>query len=151
MNHVVALIIKFVMITAVLWLILGGFFNVGFGNIFLISIIMTGVAYLIGDLWILPQFGNVVATIADFGLVFAGVWALAAIFEPTTNFGWAAFFSAIIIAIGEIFFHMYVRNTVLNNPETTADNNRQNTSDRNLQTEFGTETDAARRGKKNKD
>ncbi|QDI90794.1 DUF2512 family protein [Salicibibacter halophilus] len=151
MNHVVALIIKFVMITAVLWLILGGFFNVGFGNIFLISIIMTGVAYLIGDLWILPQFGNVVATIADFGLVFAGVWALAAIFEPTANFGSAAFFSAVIIAIGEIFFHMYVRNTVLNNPETTADNNRQNTSDRNLQTEFGTETDAARRGKKNKD
>ncbi|AXF55229.1 YndM family protein [Salicibibacter kimchii] len=151
MNHVVALIIKFVMMTVILWLILGGFFGVSFGNIFWISLIMTGAAYLIGDLWILPQFGNVAGTLADFGLAFVGVWLLAALFEPAGNFGWAAFFSAIIIAIGEIFFHMYMQNTVLNTPAPAGDdNNRQNTNEGNLRTEFGSETDAARRGKKDR-
>ncbi|SDI68788.1 DUF2512 family protein [Natribacillus halophilus] len=62
MYHVLALIIKFLMITAVLELIICPFFGITFGNTLWISLTITGAAYLIGDLWILPRFGNVNCT-----------------------------------------------------------------------------------------
>lgn len=98
------------MVTLVLWIVLGAFFNVSFGDILITSILLTGAAFLIGDLFILPKFGNPVATIADFGLALLGVWLLGALlFDPAISLGAAALLSAIVIAIGEFFFHMYLQ------------------------------------------
>lgn len=110
LKYVTALLIKFVMVTLVLWVVLGAFFNISFGDILITSILLTGAAFLIGDLFILPKYGNPIATIADFGLALLGVWLLGALlFEQPISLGAAAFLSAIVIAIGEFFFHMYLQ------------------------------------------
>ncbi len=76
MKHIVALLIKYTAISAVLLMILGIFQGISIPRILFISLLITRVAYLIGDLFILPKYGNMVATIADFGLSFVGIWAL---------------------------------------------------------------------------
>ena len=114
MEHVKALLIKFVMITAVLWIVLGGFYDVGFADILMISVLLTGVSYLAGDLFLLPRLENWSATFADLGLAFAGVWFLGNfLFEQNIQLGNAAIISALIIAVGEYFFHKYMANEVL--------------------------------------
>jgi len=68
LKHIVALLIKYTAISAVLLMILGIFQGISIPRILFISLIITGSAYLIGDLFILPKYGNMVATIADLGI-----------------------------------------------------------------------------------
>lgn len=124
------------MCTAILWIVLGLFYGVSFGDIVAISVILILAAYLLGDLFALPLFGNTVATIADFGLTFFGVWLLGiALIEHAIPIVTASLISAIAVAIGEMFFHRYVKNEVLHGrrgKDRLAD-------DDNLATEFAEE------------
>ncbi len=74
----------------------------------LIALVGAVANYLIGDLAILPNYGNVIAAIAD-GLI-AGLFAyITVLLWPalTISFTSLAFF-AIIIAIAEYFFHLFL-------------------------------------------
>lgn len=113
MEHVKALIIKFIMITAILWFILGLFFGVDFGEIITISVILTPLAYVIGDLLILRNFNNTIATLADFGISFITIWIIGmAIINEPISIALASLISSIAIAVGEWFYHYYVNNQV---------------------------------------
>ena len=70
MKHIVALLIKYTAITAVLLIMLSIFQGISIPRVLLISLFLRG-AYLIGDLFILPKYGNMIATMADFGLSFS--------------------------------------------------------------------------------
>ncbi|MCT4572034.1 YndM family protein, partial [Bacillus thuringiensis] len=80
MKHIVALLIKYTAITAVLLIMLSIFQGISIPRVLLISLFLTGAAYLIGDLFILPKYGNMIATMADFGLSFFGTWLLTSLF-----------------------------------------------------------------------
>ena len=125
MEHVKALLIKFVMIAVILGIVLTGIYDGEFGDTLLISIILTIVAYILGDLLVFRKTGddhernadhvkrNTIATISDAILTFLVVWLMGR--ELFTNDGdvlQAAFLSAIIIAAGEWFFHKYLDNQV---------------------------------------
>lgn len=61
-----------------------------------------------------------VATIADLGLCFVGIWALTyllADIDLTRNIGAFAFFAALLISVAEIFFHIYMEKVVLHKDE----------------------------------
>src|SRR5690625_2607381 len=141
LDYVKALIIKFVMCLAVLWIVLGVFYNVNFGHVLTLSLIITPVAFILGDLLILRRFENWGATIADFFLVLAVVWLYTVNFSNEVfPFLTAAALSAILITIGEIFFHRYVDSHILHVQDDSVDRDRQmNIDNRNLQTEFGEE------------
>ena len=116
MKHIVALLIKYTAISAVLLVILGFFQDISIPRILLISLLVTGSAYLIGDLFILPKYGNMVATIADFGLSFLGIWVLTYLLTDadfTRNIVASSFWSALLISVVEIFFHIYMKKMVL--------------------------------------
>ncbi|KWU61050.1 hypothetical protein AWW70_16810 [Bacillus mycoides] len=116
MKHIVALLIKYTAISAVLLMILGIFQGISIPRILFVSLVITGGSYLIGDLFILPKYGNMVATIADLGLSFVGIWALANLIADinlTRNLEASAFFSAFLIGMAEIFFHIYMKKVVL--------------------------------------
>lgn len=107
-KYVVPLLIKFFMILFVLGIILW-MFGMSFMNIFYLSILVTVIS-LVGDLFILPRYGNVIATIADFGTVFLVVlFGSSYLFRIEGGVGWAALTPAIVIALGEAFFHKYLR------------------------------------------
>ena len=112
MKYLGPLLIKFLMTTAVLWIVLGLFFGVTFGDIVATSIILTIVASL-GDLFVLPRIGNTAASIADFVLAWAVIWLVGSnIYEAGIAIGTAAFVSAIAITAFEVFFHRYLKSSV---------------------------------------
>jgi len=122
MEHLRSLVIKFVMTTAMLAVVFGFLYGVSFGDILTISFILTIVSYLIGDMLILPRFGNTAATITDFGIAYVGAWMIGAqIIDEPIRMGIASFLSAGLIAIGEAFFHQYVVNNVINDKDSTHD------------------------------
>ncbi|UOR11425.1 DUF2512 family protein [Halobacillus amylolyticus] len=114
MKYIQALLIKFVMMTAVLWFFLGVFFGISLMDILITSIALTVVSFAIGDLLILPNIGNTTATVADMGLAFVGVWILGSfLFETPVSLGTISFFLAVAITIGEFFFHGYMKKLIL--------------------------------------
>ncbi len=57
-----------------------------------------------------------VATIADLGLNFVGIWVLTYLVKDIDidrNIGASAFFVALLISVAEIFFHIYMKKVVL--------------------------------------
>ncbi|HDR4910121.1 YndM family protein [Bacillus cereus] len=120
MKHIVALLIKYTVITAVLLIMLSIFQGISIPRVLLISLFLTGAAYLIGDLFILPKYGNMIATMADFGLSFFGTWLLTSLFtnlDATRNIGLSSFIAALIIGGTEVFFHIYMKRLVLRNDD----------------------------------
>ena len=131
MNHVKALIMKFLMIAVVLLIILTGFFDVEFGDALLISAILTVVAYALGDLMIFRNVGdrskrteangvqsdhtkrNAIATISDIVVAFLVIWLMGEVLlADTQNLITAAIISAVVIGAGEWFFHKYLDRNV---------------------------------------
>ncbi|WP_176764796.1 YndM family protein [Natribacillus halophilus] len=149
MKHVGAVIIKFLMMTFVLWFIFGLFGDVSFANILLISVVLTGVSYLVGDLYVLSNFGNTAATIADVVIAWLGIWALGNALFPNWGLFWLALLTAATIAVFEAFFHIYMEKIVLTDEDSTSND----TSSKHLQTEFGSDMDVksdAKKGNKNR-
>src|SRR5699024_11540620 len=108
MKHLKILGIKFVVIAVTVLSIFGVFNDIGLGNLLWISLFTTIITYLIGDLFVFRQLGNVIATLADFGLVFGVLWVLGSLFIGTgfpilTRALTAAFF---IAAVGP-FYHPF--------------------------------------------
>ncbi|SFH29592.1 Protein of unknown function [Desulfotomaculum arcticum] len=106
-----ALIIKFIM-TFVMAAIVFELLNMGNATwfwVFVVSLVGTALNYLLGDLYVLPKFGNIVASIGD-GVLAALV---AFIIDALTRFFDTTFASlvlfALLIAVGEYFFHQYLK------------------------------------------
>ncbi|MGR6898766.1 YndM family protein [Rummeliibacillus sp. TYF-LIM-RU47] len=121
MEHVKAIFIKFVMIAVVLGIVLSGIYDGDIGNTILISVVLTIVAYVLGDLLIFRKASdnhepnadqvkrNTIATISDAVLAFLVVWLMGReLFNNDVNIVQASLISAIIIAVGEWFFHKYL-------------------------------------------
>src|SRR5690625_4004944 len=105
-------------------------------NLFWISLLITGISYLIGDLFILRKFGNIKATIADFGLSFISIWILGSLFftesMPTIILSLAG---ALFIPCCEPFILLYIENQLSDVDDKDVRTKNQ------LQTEFAEETD----------
>lgn len=122
MKHLIALAIKFVMVTLVLLVVLTWAFDVSFTHTLLISLALTALSYATGDLLVFLNAGkpenqstrNTIATFADFLMAFAAIWLIgwlltgenAAMVTP-------ALVSALVISAGEWFFHQYVDRSVV--------------------------------------
>ena len=133
MNHVKAIVIKFLMIAVVLGIILTGVFNMNFTDTLSISLVLTLLAYVVGDLGIFQNAGdraaqnkrNIIATVSDFFL------AAIVIYFMGQNFGLnndnaltAAIVSAVVIGVGEWFFHKYIDRQVFDRAGATQNAQR---------------------------
>ncbi|KKB33518.1 DUF2512 family protein [Bacillus thermotolerans] len=121
MEHVKAIIIKFVMIAAVLGIILSGIFDGALSDTLWISAALTLLAYVLGDLLIFRSVGdsleytkrNTIATLSDIVLSFLVIYFMGnSLFVGMDNLFSAALLSAIMIGVGEWFFHKYLDNNV---------------------------------------
>jgi hypothetical protein len=150
MKHLKALGIKFIVTSIVLLSVLGIYYNSTILEIIMISALVTGVAYVVGDLFILPKFGNIVATLADFGLAFLSIWGLSLLFiAPPDRLATAALFAAVFIMLSEALFHAYMENKVLDKGQNNITFN--STSFQNkFQTELAEEPDLKDLNKRNK-
>lgn len=119
MKHVYALLIKFVMVAVVLEVILSMLTDLTFSEILYVSATVTVLAYVIGDLLILAASNNTIATIADAGLAAFIIYMFNYIWELREISLSDALIAAVVIGIGEWFFHKYVAKNVF--PDHKAD------------------------------
>ncbi|GAB3061464.1 YndM family protein [Virgibacillus ainsalahensis] len=139
MRHIKALAIKFLITATVLFSILGIFEAASIPDILWMSLLITGAAYLIGDLLILPRFGITIASIADFGLAAVSVWLLSLFFiEQSFPVLTVALFIGFFMAISESLFHIYMLEKIL--PEDRKQGGF-DFSKNHLQTEIAKEKD----------
>ncbi|MFJ5770510.1 YndM family protein [Psychrobacillus sp. NPDC093180] len=139
--HIKAFLMKLVVTTAVLWVILGLFYKVNFTDILITSIVLTVVGFL-GDLFVLPRIGNVLASITDFVLAMVVVWVLgSSIFDERIALGTASFISALILMMGELFLHRYMESHIFEPQITNPEEKTGYYQRTNLQTEFAEEVD----------
>ncbi|MGN1401929.1 MAG: DUF2512 family protein [Bacillus sp. (in: firmicutes)] len=103
------------MVTVILGIILTGIYNGAFADTLLISVILTVVAYIVGDIFIFRLLNveqvkrNMIATVSDLVLAFLVIFLLGElVFADEGPVLLAAIFSALIIAVGEWFYHIYL-------------------------------------------
>lgn len=151
MQYTKAFFVKLVLTIVMLWIVLGLFFDVSFGNILLIGTILTIVAF-VGDVFILPKVGNLMAAAGDLFLAFFVVWALGAVlFDQNTAVFSAAFLSALFIGVGEMFYHRYFKNHVMKTAQEPEKNRGYNYKPRVAQTEFSQDFDQGQEKNENND
>lgn len=103
-----ALLFKLLMtlvITGIAFGVIGG--NV-FGWVFFVGILGTVIDYLVGDLLILPKVGSFIGAIINGGLAALIALAVAIAFPTFTITTFSVLTFAILIAVGEYFFHQYL-------------------------------------------
>lgn len=136
-----ALLMKFVMITAVLWVVLSLIYDVSFSEVLITSVVLTVVGY-VGDVFILPKIGNVWAAISDFVIAYAVIYFLGSyIYEQPIALGTASFISALILMVGELWLHRYMHINIFEPKKSNPDEKTGYYNRTNLQTEFAEEVD----------
>lgn len=110
MGHFKAMAVKFLATLALLYVILGLYYGMTFGTVFLITLILGVVSYFVGDLGILPRTSNLVATIADFGLSLAVIWIMISLLTASKTAFTMALVASIGVTIFEYLFHGYLAN-----------------------------------------
>lgn len=112
MKHFLAIVIKLLMITIVLEISLRFMTNLSAVSIFYVSLAVTLLAYILGDLLVLNKSNNTTATIADICLSLITILAFNWII-PLANISFtSALISSVIIGCGEWFFHKYIKKNV---------------------------------------
>lgn len=112
MRHIIALLIKFAMIAIALEVVLSMVTTLTFTDILYIAATVTILAYIVGDIFVLSMTNNTIATIADVGLTLVTIYAF--------NYAWNisrisltdSLIAAVVVGVGEWFFHKYVANNV---------------------------------------
>ncbi|MGK7376729.1 DUF2512 family protein [Planococcus sp. 1R117A] len=120
MKFIEVLLMKFAMVFAVLFMIFGLTYGTGVFDIFLISLVITAVGF-IGDLIVYPRTSNKVATAGDLVLDFILIWLLAALWIENPDFSivMASIYSAVLLAAGEWFYHIYLSKRLWEHKETS--------------------------------
>lgn len=136
MEHLKAMAVKFIATLALLYIILGLYYGMTFGTVFLISLILGVISYIVGDLGILPRTSNTVATIADFGLSLAVIWLMVSLLTESRNAFTMALIPALGITVFEYLFHKYLSNM---DKSDQTQGNRRTTNRLQYQTEASEE------------
>lgn len=140
MQRTKAFFIKLALTLGMLLLVLGLLYEASIIDIIIIGLVLTLVAFL-GDMFILPKVGNIIAALTDTVLAFLVIWLLGSyLFESGSSISIlsAAFLSSLFIGAGELYYHRYLRNHVFVNVD--APNNFTRVGG-NLQTEFAEDFD----------
>lgn len=128
MENIKALAIKFLASLALLYIILGLFFRMTFGDVFLITLVLGVISYIIGDRMILPKTNNTTATLADFGLAFLVIWWMSNTLTTMENTFTMSLIAALGVAVFEYLFHKYMGNNVFNRNQPTQNQPNYNQS-----------------------
>ncbi|MCD8510793.1 MAG: YndM family protein [Bacillus sp. (in: Bacteria)] len=117
MKHITAICIKLVSVIFISLIMLSGFFNYPFVPTIVLSIIIAGISYLLGDVGILRFSNNIVATLADLGLTTVLIWLVGPFIYGMGVPFYIAILTAVIISGMEYVYHFYVSSQVLGKGE----------------------------------
>jgi hypothetical protein len=110
LRRIYALIIKIVLNAIILEFILSLSTNLTFADILYISVIVTAITYVIGDIIILPASNNVIATATDIGVAVIGIYMFNFLWDIVKISFMTAVISGIFLGVGAWFLHKYIVN-----------------------------------------
>ncbi|WP_347488118.1 DUF2512 family protein [Desulfoscipio sp. XC116] len=103
-----ALIIKFIMTFVFAGIALAFIDHNTWGWIFVVAVVGTALNYFVGDLLVLPKYGNIVASVGD-GVMASLTAYIISLLAPAFRTSFTALaILAVLIAVGEYFFHQYL-------------------------------------------
>lgn len=109
MNRVLTgVLAKFFLYFVVGWVTLGTIDGNTIGWISIFAIVGTVINYLFGDKYILPQYGNISACVADGFMAGVTAYALDLLYMRFDVRALTLIILALLVAIGEYFFHVYI-------------------------------------------
>src|SRR5699024_3521012 len=125
MEHLKAIGIKLIYISLIIFSLFGIFNNASIGKLVMLSLLTTGISYIVGDLMIYPRIGNVMSTILDFGLSFISIVMVGGILIINNmQMTLASLAAAFFIMCIEPLFHTYMTERVFNpNKDVALDPN----------------------------
>ena len=112
-RHLTAVIMKFVALTAILYIALGVIMDTPVTDILIMGLVLTAVSYILGDLMILPAAGNSIAVLSDIVLATILLWVLGNAMDNSAGALVNALAVSFFIGIGEWLFHNYMQEKVL--------------------------------------
>lgn len=113
MQHVKALLLSLLDHKFLYLYHFGLMFEMTFCEVFLLTAVLGIVAYLIGDMLVLPRTINTAATVVDFVLAGAIIYWFYDGMTLADNGFTSSLTDAIVVGLFETFFHRYVGNNVL--------------------------------------
>jgi hypothetical protein len=102
-----------VLVSAVLFVTMSMMNQYAFGPTIVLALLVSSLAYLAGDLGVLPMSNNMVATLSDIALATLTIWLIGPFIVKATIPFLLAAFSGLIIGAGEWFFHKYFIQSVM--------------------------------------
>lgn len=105
------LIIKTVFILVVLAWFIPLFGKSMWTQTIITGIILSILAYVVADLWVLPNFGNLAAVITEFVMAALVIWLMMKALPQFVLSGKGVLMIALIIGLGEWLFHGYLKST----------------------------------------
>ena len=120
-NHAAALLIKFAVIAVIAAISLPAISTMNLTQSLISAAVLTAVAYIIGDLLILPNTNNTAAAIADAGLTFIIVWVLNSLLTRAPIDLAGLLLVSLVIGAAEYFFHKYAALTAAEQGEVLAE------------------------------
>ncbi|MFA9559754.1 YndM family protein [Evansella sp. AB-rgal1] len=114
MRHVKALAMKYGIVLIVTLSVLS-LFGVPLSWILFVTFLIILPAYVLGDLYIYPRYGSVIAAAADFGLYTVALWIILFLFvDRTATSIQNAIFASIFITFVESLYHEFIIAKMLN-------------------------------------
>lgn len=112
LEHVKLFVMKFIITFVILFLILGGGFKISFGDVFLISFVLSLVGYATGDRIVLDRAKNITTTLFDLVFIFIFIYFMTGAISTSLDVFTASILSTVSLAIFEYFFHQSVVRTL---------------------------------------
>jgi len=109
MRHFPAILIKFLIIGLILAAALPMLARVAAAQVVTLAVTVTLPVYILGDLGVLPNLGNLAATIADAIIAFITIWIAPFVARTMRVSLREAASIAVIIATGEYLFHIWLQ------------------------------------------
>ncbi|MBU4533329.1 MAG: DUF2512 family protein [Eubacteriales bacterium] len=105
MDHARVLGVKFLYTAVIIFSVFAVFGDVSPANRLAAAVIVSGLTYTVGDLWVLPHFGSPVTAVVETLLAGLTIWAIELILLGFVVPVEAILISAAMLGVAELLFH----------------------------------------------
>ncbi|WCK52791.1 DUF2512 family protein [Aneurinibacillus sp. Ricciae_BoGa-3] len=117
MKHIKAFIIKFLRFLFDIYIFIGLVYDQPFSIVFELSLVLSLISYILGDLILLPTLGINSATAADFVIIALGIWLGMLAYGVNVHI-FVYVLLALFLTVEEFVYHVYVQNKIFNKKST---------------------------------
>ena len=103
----IKLLVKMIASAAVVVGLTMWFGDASFLSALLIAVLLGAIAYVLGDMMVLPAAGNIAATVGDAALSYLILWGASSLLDWNLSY-FEIFVVAFILGVFEFFFHIWL-------------------------------------------